>query len=484
METPDKVRVGGEIEILDRPRPVRKFEKPLFSLGRPRSEELEEVVGAFESETTALMARTRPRSPRIVLYVVAGLLGAALLAGALVKLDRYVTGTGVILPMSGAVFVSPFDNGQVRDILVKVGDRVKKGQVLATLDPTFTQADVTQLREHRDSDLAAIARLEAELAHRPYVYSRSRHYEALNGELYEKLMAQYKADIANFDAQIGSAKALVAQYQSDADKYTVRLKLARDTEDMYRSMVDKGYVSQLQLMQATDQATELARLLADARQQLESNQELLDSVVQQKESYIQKWDSSATTELVGDRNDLDSTIDSLTKAEKSLELVTLTAPVDAYVVKVAKISRGSTVAGQGAQANTVGSDPFFTLMPMGEELVAQVNVQTQDVSFMRNGDQVFLKLDAYTYVYYGIAKGVIKTISEQSFTLDDNLQPTPPYYRVVVKITELDFHDVPKDFRLIPGMTLTADMVVGERTILQYIMESVLRTGSEALREP
>ncbi len=85
---------------------------------------------------------------------------------------------------------------------------------------------------------------------------------------------------------------------------------------------------------------------------------------------------------------------------------------------------------------------------------------------------------------HGTAKGIIKTVSEGSFTVDDNMTPVDPYFKARVTITEVHLRNVPADFRLIPGMTVTGDIMVGKRTILSYLVEGVMRTGSEAMREP
>ena len=217
-------------------------------------------------------------------------------------------------------------------------------------------------------------------------------------------------------------------------------------------------MSKLQLMQATDERTEMGRLLADAQNQMASLGQTLASLRAQRESFIQKWNSDTGTELVTVRNDLGVTRQNLEKAQKLSDLSSLNAPADAVVLKVGKVSSGS-VAGSGAQ--TLNQDPLFTLVPLDAPLEADVNVNARDIGFIKIGDPVELKLDAYRYMQHGTAKGVIKTISEGSFTTD-----------------------VPADFRLIPGMTLAGDIMVGRRTILSYLVEGSLRTGSEAMREP
>jgi len=458
---------------------------PRRDLALRRGEDvLGEVVGAFESETAAVFQRTAPAREHVVLYVLVATLFLSVGLSGVVKLDRVVTGAGRVVPLGGELYVSPFDTGIVKRVNVKAGDVVKKGQALATLDPTFTQADLTQLQQHLASDQAAICLLEAELSGRPYSYSATNPYQALQGELYQKRQAGYRSNLTDFDSRIRSAQALVAQYEADARQYAQRLKLAEETEKVYQPLLEKGYVSQLQLMQAIDERTEMSRLLADAQNQASSNRETVASLQAQRETFIQKWKSDASTELVSDRNDLDITRQGLDKAQKLRDLVSLDAPADAIVLKVGKVSSGSVATGGGQNTLIPGQDPLFTLMPLDAPVEATVQVASDHIGFVRVGDPVQLKLDAYRYMEHGTAKGVIKTISEGSFTTDDNNQPVPPYFKVVVTIKETRLRNVPSDFRLVPGMTLVGDILVGRRTILSYLMEGALRTGSEAMREP
>ena len=448
---------------------------------RRRSNIVGDVVGAFESDTAAVFLRTAPANEHIILYVLGAMLVLAVALAAIVKLDRVVTGMGRVVTSAGSLYVSPFDTGIVREVRVKAGDVVKKGQVLATLDPTFTHADLLQLQQKLGSDEAAVARLEAEGAGRPYVFSATDPYQSLQGRIWQQRQAEYRSNLADFDGRIHGAEAQVAQYKSDSKEYAKRLKLADEVEQTYQPLLEKGYVSKLQLMQATDERTEMGRLLADAQNQMASLRQTLASLKAQRESYIQKWNSDAGTELVTVRNDLDVTRQNLQKAQKLSDLSSLDSPADAVVLKVGKVSSGS-VAGSGAQS--VGQDPLFTLVPLDAPVEADVNVRAADIGFIKVGDPVQLKLDAYRFMQHGTAKGVIKTISEGSFTTDDNNTPVEPYFKVRVAIKEMHLRNVPRDFRLIPGMTLASDIMVGRRTILSYLVEGGLRTGSEAMREP
>jgi hemolysin D len=339
-----------------------------------------------------------------------------------------------------------------------------------------------QLQQHLDSSEAAVAREASEVSDHPYDFSSTDSYQAIQGGIWQKRQVEYRSNLANFDGQIRSIDAQVAQYHADAEKYGKRLKLAGDVEGVYQPLLEKGYVSKLQVMQATDERTEMSRLLADAQNQNSQFRETLASLKAQKEAFIQKWHSDTAAQLILDRNDLDVTRQNLEKAQKMSDLTTLNSPVNAIVLKISKVSTGSVTAGGGPQNQQ--EDPLFTLVPLDAPMEADVNVRAEDIGFIRVGDPVQLKLNAYRYMQHGMAKGVIKTVSEGSFTLDDNQQPVDPYFKVRVRITEVHMRNVPADFRLIPGMTINGDIMVGKRTILSYLVEGVMRTGAEAMREP
>ena len=447
---------------------------------RRSSDAVGEILGAFESETVAVFQRTAPTNQHIVLYTLAGMFALVIALAAVVKLDKVVVSTGRIVTAAGSLYVSPFDTSIVREVRVKAGDVVRKGQSLATLDPTFAHADLSQLQQKLASGQAAVAREEAELAGKPYVYSPSDSYQALQGGIWQKRQAQYQSDLADFDARIRSAQAQVDQADADVAQYDKRLKLASDVEKVYQPLIEKGYVSKLQMMQATDQRTEVGRLLADAQNTLAAQRHLLASLQAQRQSYIDKWHSDTGAQLVLDRNDLDLTRDNLAKAQRLSELTSLDAPADAVVLKVGQVSSGSVAA----SGQNTAAEPLFTLVPLDAPVEADVDVPARDIGFIKVKDPVQIKLDAYRYIQHGFAKGVIKTISEGSFTTDDNGMAVEPYFKIRVTVTEAKLRNVPADFRLVPGMTLQGDIMVGRRTILSYLVEGALRTGSEAMREP
>jgi HlyD family secretion protein len=106
------------------------------------------------------------------------------------------------------------------------------------------------------------------------------------------------------------------------------------------------------------------------------------------------------------------------------------------------------------------------------------------VGFIRLGDRCQLKIDAYDFVEHGTAEGKVTWISDGTFTTGAGFTPATPYYKVRCSVDAYHFRNVPPNIRLIPGMTLEADMIVGTRSVAMYLLSGILRGYSEAMREP
>lgn len=442
-------------------------------------------ISAFESEVAAVIARTSPYSEHVILHVIIAIVALALILGSIAKVDEVVTSSGgLIATKEGPIYVEPLNQGIVHQIMVKAGDVVTQGQVLATLDPTFTTADVTQQREHLASDQALVDRLEAEQAGRPYVPKSDGKFELLQQTQWRQRQQEYAQTVAGYDAQIKSMQAQLGQAQHDVTNLTTRLKANVEIETMRKNVEAQGWGSRLLTDQATDMRAEIAGELEDAQQQVQQYTHNVENLTAQKAVYIETWKDYIANNLVTTRNDLDQTAQALTKADKLQDLVTLTSPENAVVLQIASASTGSVVASSTPNAVSGQQQPLFTLTKIDDIPEAELEIDADQVAFIRVGDPVTLEVDALQYLRFGTADAIVKTISEGSFTEEDNGTVRSPFFKVWVEVTKLNFHNVPKNVRLIPGMTVTGDIRVGKRTVISYLVEGVLRNAYEAMREP
>jgi len=301
-------------------------------------------------------------------------------------------------------------------------------------------------------------------------------------EDWRQRQAEYHQALADFDAKIASTASLIVKAKEDKRNYEQELGIAQDVENRYTDLERQGFGAHVKTLGAVTARVETARLLAEAKNQAIQSSHDLDDLKYQRQVYMHQWQDTIATALVTARTSLNDSLDNQVKATRSRELSDIVAPQDAIVVQIGNYSPGS-VADPNAQSSP-GTPPLFTLVPLNGKVEAEVDVDAKDQGFVKAGDKVRIKFDAYRFIQHGTADGVVKSMSEGSFTMDRNQQPVPPYFKARVVFTNVKLRNVPSDFRLIPGMTLVGDIVIGHRTIMSYLVEGALRTGSEAMREP
>jgi HlyD family secretion protein len=439
------------------------------------------LIRLFQSETAEISEGPEPVQLRLTLYALAGLLVSAIAIAVLMPMDRVVTSiAGVVVTTEPIVVVQALDPSIIKSINVQEGDRVEGGKLLATLDPTLAAADVSALTLQIASLEAEIARCEAELAGQPFdppatTLPAAAGYAMLQNSYYNQRKAQFDAQMRANDEQIAQIRATIAKLRGDQARYDDRAKISTEIEGMRASLAAAQFGSRLNLLTATDQRLEILRTLEFDRNSLVESEHQLAAAVSNKDAFVQQWFGQVSQELLTARNSLDNARQQLAKAVKHQDLVRLEAPEDAVVLKLAKLSVGSVLK-QG--------DPLVNLAPLKSPIEAEVHIAARDVGFVRPGDASTLKLDAFNFVEHGTAEGTVRWISEGAFTLDDNNNTVEPYYKARIALTAIDLTGVPDGFRLIPGMTLTADIQVGTRSVFMYLVRGLVRGINEAMREP
>ncbi len=442
----------------------------------------DKIVRLFQSETAEIMEAAEPFGVRATLYLVAAFFVALIVVALVTRLDRVVTSSsGHIVTTQSTIVVQALDPSLIKTIEVREGERVAAGAVLATLDPTFAAADVGALKQQIASLDAQIARCEAELANRPYDPPADPdpamdRYVQLQKSYYLTRKAQFENQVRAYNEQIAQVTATIAKLQNNQARYSDRAKLAKEVEEMRATLAAAQVGSRLNLLAATDQKTELLRNLEYDRNSLVESQHQLQATTATRNAFTQQWLGEASKEQVTARNQRDVAVHQLEKAARHKDLVRLAATEDSVVLKMAKLSVGSVLK---------EGEPLIYLAPLHSPVEAEVHISPRDVGFIRAGDPVRIKLDAFNFIEHGMAEGTVRWISEGAFTVnEDSSAPAEPYYKARIALTNVNLHNVPESFRLIPGMTLTADVHIGTRSVLMYMVNGAVQGMNEAMREP
>lgn len=439
------------------------------------------TVREFQSEVDAIGEAVEPPWARITVFVLTGLFVSAIALMFLTKIDRVVTSmAGKLVSTQRINVFQALDPSIIKSINVHEGDEVEQGQLLATLDPTFAAADVKQLKLQVAGLRAQIERDQAQLNDRPFVFPESadpeiRQTAAMQREYYNQQIAQYKAQLASYNAKISQTQATILKYQTDASRYQQREQIAQQIENMHNTLVAQHAGSLLNALTSEDQRLEVLRTLEFDHNSLIESQHTLASITADRDAFIQQWSTQLSQDLATAQGSLDTAQASLEKATRHHELVRLTAMERSVVLTVAALSVGSVLK---------EGDTLITLMPDDAVVEGEIHISPRDVGFVRPGDRCILKIDSFNYMEHGTAEGKIRWISDNAFTYDDNNQPLDAYYKARCTVDAMHFVNVPAKFRLIPGMTLEADVNVGTRSVAMYLLGGLLRGFGESMREP
>jgi len=134
------------------------------------------------------------------------------------------------------------------------------------------------------------------------------------------------------------------------------------------------------------------------------------------------------------------------------------------------------------------AETLITLVPLGTTLEAEVEINASDVGYVAVGDKVRVKLDAFPFQRHGLLEGRLRTVSEDAFVRKpgDPVATDGPanYYRARVQLTTTQLRNVPEQTRLLPGMGVRGEILVGDRRVITYFLYPLIRAFDESLREP
>ncbi|MGY3614416.1 HlyD family type I secretion periplasmic adaptor subunit [Bradyrhizobium sp. USDA 10063] len=459
--------------------PVRTTERRRRGLFRPTGRR-PPVVTEFQSDAIEVEHRAPPRIARVTLYCVLALILTAIGWAAGSQVDMIVTAQGKLVTTRPNIVVQPLETSVIREIHVKPGDRVNRGDLLATLDPTFSQADLDQSSSKVGVFNAAIDRLKAELNGEEYVIGESANAdEVLQRKMFLQRKAAYDAQVENYQAQIASARANLKTAQNEETVLLQRLETMKSIEVMRATLMDKEVGSKLNLLLSRDARLDVESNLARVRGNIADYAHRLDKAEADQKVYAEDFRKTAYQDLVETLAKRDSAAEDLKKAELRRKLIVLKAPADAIVLDIASRTVGSVAR---------EAEPMFVLVPRDVPLQAEVNVEGKDVGQVSVGQPVRIKFDAFPFQKYGTAKGEVRVVSQDSFPPDPKAEgahrPTAPYYRVLVDLSDTHLRLPEERAQFIPGMAVTAEMKVGRRSVMSYFLYPLLRGLDESIREP
>jgi hemolysin D len=438
-------------------------------------------VADFSPGLLAIQESPLPRLPRLIYYIVAVLYAILLAWALLAKVDVVAVAEGKLIPATYTKIVQPAEAGVVTDILVKEGDLVQAGQTLIRLDATVTTADGRSLGHDIAQKQLTLRRIDAELAGQPLAAKPGD--EPL-------LLAQVQAQA---HAHRQAYTDALAQEQSSRERARNELRAAQETftklqttlpgyeqsAAAHSKLVKEGFLSPIA---GNDKEREAIEKAQDLKAQTATVLGLQATITAQDQK-IAGLASSYRSQLLIERTEAmaqsSKLAQDLAKMAFKTSLLELKAPQTGIVKDIATTSKGAVV-----QPGMV----LLNLVPVGEQLLAEVQVKNEDVGFVQKGQLVRIKVAAYPFQKYGLIEGSIQNLAPDSQAASATPgQPVPQGYKALVKLDTQHLPSLNGDDRLRKsldaGMQVVAEIHQGRRTIMEYLLSPVQKVSAEAGRE-
>lgn len=435
----------------------------------------------FQDPIDEICERPAPPFVRGTLYLVAAFFISLLLIAAFTKVDVVVVASGRLITVTPPILLQPMERGIIREFRVHPGDVVTKGEVLATLDPTFADADTAALEKQSRALRAEVLRLEAEFDARPFETGMSPEPEVeLQGKLYLQRQAEYATRLRVFDEDIQHLRAGLQTVTDERGSLAREVDVARQVEEMRSTLLQSQNGSRLTLLEAESTRIRAEGDLREAENRLGELRHSEQSREAERQAFVESWSRELTEALVKARTELANVSASLAKASRLHDLVVVTAPADGIVLDIAPRTEGSVVR---------EAEPLLTIVPKDAPMIAEVMIASSDVGYAKEGADTKLKIDAFPYQQYGLVNGRLESIGEESSVPGAAGDVAASgrggaVHRARVALVNGHLLHAPNGTRLIPGMTLTAEIKCGARSVLAYFLNPLTRGLSESFREP
>ncbi|GAB4367094.1 MAG: HlyD family type I secretion periplasmic adaptor subunit [Kiloniellaceae bacterium] len=391
-------------------------------------------------------------------------------------LDEVTRGEGTVVPSSRTQVIQNLEGGILAEILVHEGDIVEAGDVLVRIENTVAQASLEDARAQYLTMLATEARLVAELegkeeiAFPETVLSEAPTVAADQQRLFNARRRQLEAQINVLESQAIQRKQEVAEMNSRRQQLQQSLSLARDELAITAPLVQKGVMPRIELIRIERQVADLEgeiRTIGAALPRLQSAQKEANQRIEEMKLTAQ---TEASDELNKTRAERKSIEQSLFAGQDRVTRTAVTSPVRG-TVKDMKIT---TVGG----VIQPGQD-IMEIVPLDDTLIIEARIRPADIAYLRPDQKAVIKVSAYDFSIFGGLTAKLERISADTIRDEEG----ESFYHVYLRTEENALHHRGEALPIIPGMTVTAEILTGEKSVLDYLLKPILKAKDSALRE-
>ena len=422
-------------------------------------------------QPTGGMSLPRPRA-LIAMALIVLVIGVVWMA--LAQVDRVVHAEGRVVPAGKAQIVQHLEGGIVSSIAVREGSLVKKGDLLAVIGDTRADSQLGERKVKIAGLQARVARLKAEAEGADHLVFQ--HGSAHDDDVQKAEQALFVArrqkivqESEIFQEQIRQKTAEISELENRRKSLNAELEVAQHQLSIVAGLIAKNASSKLELLEAQGRVQRLVTQISDAEHAVPRLRAAIHEAEARRGEVMARFRSEARNDLSTAQTDLDSASEGSRAESDRVTRTEIRSPVNGIVNRIYVNTIGGVVR---------AGEPIMELTPADERVVIEAQVRPNDRATLRSGLPANIKVGTYDFGTYGILRGRLTEVSADTLSDEHNNR----YYRV-----EIEVDTIPPSYRdnpIMPGMPITADIITGRRTVLQYVLSPLNRFSYGAFLEP
>ncbi len=393
----------------------------------------------------------------------------------LFQIDEITRGKGQVVPSQEMQIIQSLEGGILKELLVKEGDRVEKGQLLLKLSDLAFSSEARGGAAKLYALKIMQARLSAEIAGEDFIVppelaEQNPALIANEQSLHASRQQELQNAVSIFEDRRNKAAAAKAENEAVIAKEKENLSLLNQELTAAEKMLAARAIAKTDVLRLKRNVNETKGRLAEAKEKVagyEAEMSALELEAKQKKDMFR---TQALKELGEVKTQIIAMEESLKAIGDVVDRSALRAPVDGIVNAVSIKTLGGVVE---------PAKPLIEIVPLGDDLKINARVSPNDIAFIEDGQPVKVRISAYDPQRYGYLNGHISRIGAS--TMNDGEGNV--YFEVEVKTEQNHLMAGARKLPITPGMLADIDVITGRKSILAYLMKPVLRLKDQAFRE-
>ena len=416
----------------------------------------------FATEYNAALKQGPPKGTGLFLILVIALLGSFLVWSSWAEVDEVTRGDGRVIPSGKNQKVENLEGGIIKEINVKTGDVVKRGDVLMRIDATGFSSNLGELEVRRDTLEAQNFRLRHELKvddAGPLIFPDSLKMRApttvaIESQLYQTRRSSLEQQISILNERVEQRNRELAELASNLVRLKENQALAKEEEALKKPLAERGIVPKTDLIRLQREVADLRGQIAVANQ----TKPRLEAAVREAEALVKdqrlSFRREAQVKLSERAAEFAVVSQSIRGASDRVNRAEIIAPVGGIVYAVNVNTIGGVVS---------AGESLVEIVPQEDTLLVEAKVKPSDIAFVHPGQPALVKITAYDFSIYGGLDGEVQQISADS-AVDEATNEV--FYLVKIKTLTNQLGGNKNNLSIIPGMVASVDILTGKKSVL------------------